>query len=148
MRPYTSPSLSYCFGDRKQALRYNAAALMRGPYLTQLDRLFPEVDAPERGTGKGHDRPEWCQQDRHGRHQSEPRHPHRSAADYVFKQHYRAGSPKGETDHETHDGFQVLPPARNVLVGIERMHMIRKGQMITPEGADLSFADQFYTLAE
>jgi len=44
-------------------------------------------------------------------------------------------------------GFKSFRSARNVLAGIERMHMIRKGQMITPEGADLSFADQFYALA-
>ena len=44
-------------------------------------------------------------------------------------------------------GFKSFRSARNVLAGIELMHMIRKGQMITPEGTDLSFADQFYALA-
>ena len=44
-------------------------------------------------------------------------------------------------------GFKYFRSARNVLAGIELMHMIRKGQMITPDGADLSFAYQFYALA-
>jgi hypothetical protein len=43
-------------------------------------------------------------------------------------------------------GFKSFRSARNVLVGIELMHMIRKGQMM--EGcAGISFADQFYALA-
>ena len=44
-------------------------------------------------------------------------------------------------------GFKSFRAARNVLVGIELMHMIRKGQMIVAEGEELSFADQFYALA-
>ena len=43
-------------------------------------------------------------------------------------------------------GFKSFRAARNVLAGIELMLMIRKGQMITEEGCDLSFADQFYAL--
>ena len=44
-------------------------------------------------------------------------------------------------------GFKSFRSARNVLAGIELMHMIRKGQMPPPEGSDLSFAEQFYALA-
>jgi putative transposase len=44
-------------------------------------------------------------------------------------------------------GFKSLPAARKVLAGIELMHMIRKGQMIVAEGENMSFADQFYSLA-
>lgn len=44
-------------------------------------------------------------------------------------------------------GFKSFYAARNVLAGIELMHMIRKGQMIVAKGAQLSFADQFYALA-
>ncbi len=44
-------------------------------------------------------------------------------------------------------GFKSFRAARNVLAGIELMHMIRKGQMIVAEGEELSFADQFYALA-
>ena len=44
-------------------------------------------------------------------------------------------------------GFKSFRAACNVLAGIELMHMIRKGQMTTPEGSDLSFAEQFYALA-
>jgi hypothetical protein len=36
---------------------------------------------------------------------------------------------------------------RNVLAGIELMHMIRKGQMVVMEGVKYSFAEQFYALA-
>jgi transposase-like protein len=43
-------------------------------------------------------------------------------------------------------GFKSFRAACNVLAGIELMHMIRKGQMTTPEGSDLSFAEQFYAL--
>jgi putative transposase len=43
--------------------------------------------------------------------------------------------------------FKSFRSAKNVLAGIELMHMIRKGQLMM-EGADeLSFADQFYALA-
>jgi transposase-like protein len=37
--------------------------------------------------------------------------------------------------------------ASHVLAGIELMHMIRKGQMIVTKGVQISFADQFYSLA-
>jgi putative transposase len=44
-------------------------------------------------------------------------------------------------------GFKSFRSARDVLAGIELMHMIRKGQMMM-EGCDrMSFADQFYALA-
>ena len=43
-------------------------------------------------------------------------------------------------------GFKSFRAARNVLAGIELMHLIRKGQMTIPEGSDLSFAEQFYAL--
>ena len=44
-------------------------------------------------------------------------------------------------------GFKSFQSAKNILAGIELMHMIRKGQMM--EGADkMSFAEQFYALAE
>ena len=44
--------------------------------------------------------------------------------------------------------FKSLYAANNVLAGIELMHMIRKGQMMM-EGADkMSYAEQFYALAE
>jgi transposase-like protein len=43
--------------------------------------------------------------------------------------------------------FKSFRSARNVLAGIELMHMIRKGQFMI-EGADeMSYADQFYVLA-
>ena len=45
-------------------------------------------------------------------------------------------------------GFKSFQSAKNILAGIELMHMIRKGQMMI-EGADkMSFAEQFYALAE
>ena len=45
-------------------------------------------------------------------------------------------------------GFKPFQSAKNILAGIELMHMIRKGQMMM-EGADkMSFAEQFYALAE
>ena len=43
-------------------------------------------------------------------------------------------------------GFKSFRAARNVLAGIELMHMIRKGQMLE-KGEKLSFAEQFYALA-
>ena len=43
--------------------------------------------------------------------------------------------------------FKSLCSARNVLAGIELMHMIRKGQMISTEENQMSFAEQFYALA-
>jgi len=44
-------------------------------------------------------------------------------------------------------GFKFFHAARNVLAGIELMHMTHKGQMIVTKGVQLSFADQFYALA-
>jgi hypothetical protein len=45
-------------------------------------------------------------------------------------------------------GFKSFQSAKNILAGIELMHMIRKGQKMM-EGADkMSFAEQFYALAE
>lgn len=43
-------------------------------------------------------------------------------------------------------GFKSFNSARNPLRGIELMHMIKKGQMITDEKS-LSFTGQFYSLA-
>ena len=44
-------------------------------------------------------------------------------------------------------GFKSFHAAKNVLAGIELMHMIRKGQLNIVGVEDLSFADQFYVLA-
>ena len=43
--------------------------------------------------------------------------------------------------------FKSFRAARNVLVGIELMHMIHKGQLMLQGCSELSFADQFYALA-
>ena len=43
-------------------------------------------------------------------------------------------------------GFKDFRCARIILSGIEVMHMIRKGQMKTEKGTDLSAAEQFYSL--
>ena len=43
--------------------------------------------------------------------------------------------------------FKAFRAARNVLVGVELMHMIRKGQHLQQSCIKLSFADQFYALA-
>ena len=43
--------------------------------------------------------------------------------------------------------FKSFRAAKNVLAGIELMHMIRKGQLLLEGSIELSFADQFYTLA-
>nr|WP_255493408.1 IS6 family transposase [Polaromonas sp. H6N] len=43
--------------------------------------------------------------------------------------------------------FKSFRAARNVLAGIELMHMIRKGQLLLEGCSKLSFADQFYGLA-
>ena len=43
--------------------------------------------------------------------------------------------------------FKSFRAARNVLAGIELMHMIRKGQLLLQGCIKLSFADQFYALA-
>jgi putative transposase len=44
-------------------------------------------------------------------------------------------------------GFKSFWSARIIIVGIETMHMIKKGQMNCPEGSTLSAAQQFYSLA-
>ena len=44
-------------------------------------------------------------------------------------------------------GFKSFRSARNVLTGIELMHMIRKGQMMMGGSDEMSFAEQFYALA-
>ena len=45
-------------------------------------------------------------------------------------------------------GFKSFQSAKNILAGIELMHMIRKGQIMM-EGADkMSYAEQFYALSE
>ena len=43
--------------------------------------------------------------------------------------------------------FKSFRSAKNVLAGIELMHMIRKGQLLLEGGNEMSFADQFYALA-
>lgn len=43
--------------------------------------------------------------------------------------------------------FKSFRAAKNVLAGIELMHMIRKGQLMMEGCNDRSFADQFYALA-
>ena len=43
--------------------------------------------------------------------------------------------------------FKSFRAARNVLAGIELMHMIRKDQLMLQGCSELSFADQFYALA-
>ena len=43
--------------------------------------------------------------------------------------------------------FKSFRAARNVLAGIELMHMIRKGQLLLEGCIKLTFADQFYALA-
>jgi transposase-like protein len=44
-------------------------------------------------------------------------------------------------------GFKSFQSAKNVLAGIELMHMIRKGQLMMEGCNEMSFADQFYALA-
>jgi transposase-like protein len=44
-------------------------------------------------------------------------------------------------------GFKSTASAAVILGGIELIHMIRKGQMLQPDGRNPSVADQFYTLA-
>jgi len=44
-------------------------------------------------------------------------------------------------------GFQSFRSARVTLQGIELMHMIKKGQMLTVDEQGLSPAEQFYSLA-
>ena len=44
-------------------------------------------------------------------------------------------------------GFKSFQSAKNILSGIELMHMIRKGQLIMEGAEKMSFAEQFYALA-
>ena len=44
-------------------------------------------------------------------------------------------------------GFKSFCSWHRLLAGIETMHMIRKGQMVCPEGPALSAAERFYSLA-
>ena len=44
-------------------------------------------------------------------------------------------------------GFNTFRSARITRQGIELMHMIKKGQMISANGQNLSAAAQFYALA-
>ena len=44
-------------------------------------------------------------------------------------------------------GFKSFHAAKNILAGIELMHMIRKSQLNIADSEELSFADQFYALA-
>ena len=43
--------------------------------------------------------------------------------------------------------FKSFQSAKNILAGIELMHMIRKGQFMMAGCDGMSFADQFYALA-
>ena len=43
--------------------------------------------------------------------------------------------------------FKSFRAARNVLAGVELMHMIREGQLMLQGCSELSFADQFHALA-
>jgi putative transposase len=45
-------------------------------------------------------------------------------------------------------GFKSFDAAHDTLIGIERMHMIKKRQLVVEEGAeDLTAAEWFYSLA-
>ena len=44
-------------------------------------------------------------------------------------------------------GFKDFHGAGRLIAGIETMHMFRKGQLDCPEGAAMSAAEQFYSLA-
>jgi hypothetical protein len=44
-------------------------------------------------------------------------------------------------------GFKDFDCARVILIGIEVMHMIKKGQMKCTDKTPLSTANQFYSLA-
>jgi putative transposase len=45
-------------------------------------------------------------------------------------------------------GFKSFQATESILAGIELMHMIRKGQRMFGGAEEMSFADQFYALAE
>jgi transposase-like protein len=44
-------------------------------------------------------------------------------------------------------GFKSFEAAQQTIVGIELMHMLRKGQMVDRVGQGLTAAEQFYALA-
>lgn len=44
-------------------------------------------------------------------------------------------------------GFKSFEAAQQTVVGIELMHMLRKGQMVDGVGQGLTAAEQFYALA-
>ena len=44
-------------------------------------------------------------------------------------------------------GFKSFLSARVIIAGIENMHMIKKGQMNSPDGQTMSASKQFYSLA-
>jgi putative transposase len=44
-------------------------------------------------------------------------------------------------------GFKSMRSAKILLAGVETMHMIRKGQLDSPQGKVASAANQFYSLA-
>jgi putative transposase len=44
-------------------------------------------------------------------------------------------------------GFKDFDCARRLIAGIEKMHMIKKGQLDCPKSQALSAADPFYSLA-
>ena len=43
--------------------------------------------------------------------------------------------------------FNSFRSARNILAGIELMHIIRNGQLLMEEIDTMSFADQYYAMA-
>ena len=45
-------------------------------------------------------------------------------------------------------GFNTFRSAKNIIAGIEVMHMIRKGQLMLKGCITISFADQFYALVK
>ena len=44
-------------------------------------------------------------------------------------------------------GFKSFDAAKSTLIGVELMHMLRKGQLAGGVGQDLTVAEQFYALA-
>jgi putative transposase len=44
-------------------------------------------------------------------------------------------------------GFKSFWSATKIIVGIETMHTVKKGQLCCPEGRAFSAADGFYSLA-
>jgi len=44
--------------------------------------------------------------------------------------------------------IQIFQSAKNILAGVELMHMIRKDQMMMENVEKMFFAEQFYALAE